>query len=107
MPLDGIWAASALLAKCSPDGVAAAATEGWMAEVVAPRSRRTESVPRPATSLPRSLMSRFSTGHLVMIVAGLLGLLLTVAVAPPAAERQPVPGAARHPAPRPPRRQAS
>ena len=47
-----------------------------MAEVVAPRSRRTESV-RPATSLPRSLMSRFSTGHLVMIVAGLLGLLLT------------------------------
>ena len=70
-----------------------------MAEVVAPRSRRTESVPRPATSLPRSLMSRFSTGHLVMIVAGLLGLLLTVAVLRRADERQPVAVAARDLAP--------
>ncbi len=70
-----------------------------MAEVVAPRSRRTESVPRPATSLPRSLMSRFSTGHLVMIVAGLLGLLLTVAVLRHADERQPVAVAARDLAP--------
>src|SRR6266705_2677739 len=72
---------------------------GVMAEVVAPRSRRTESVPRPATSLPRSLMSRFSTGHLVMIVAGLLGLLLTVAVLRHADERQPVAVAARDLAP--------
>src|SRR5918994_3768841 len=66
-----------------------------MAEVVAPRSRRTESIPRPATSLPRSLMSRLSTGHLVMIVAGLLGLLLTVAVLRRADDRQPVAVAAR------------
>src|SRR2546430_2478829 len=70
-----------------------------MAEVVAPRSRRTESVPRPATSVPRSLMSRFSTGHVVMIVAGLLGLLLTVAVLRRADERQPVAVAARDLAP--------
>src|SRR5215211_5118030 len=66
-----------------------------MAEVVAPRSRRTQSVPQPATSLPRSLMSRLSTGHLVMIVAGMLGLLLTVAVLRRADERQPVAVAAR------------
>src|SRR5829696_4873293 len=70
-----------------------------MAEVVAERSRRTESVPRPATSLPRGLMSRLSTGHLVMIVAGLLGLLLTVAVLRRADERQPVAVAARDLAP--------
>src|SRR2546430_15151727 len=72
-----------------------------MAEVVAPRSRRTESVPRPATSLPRSLMSRFSTGHLVMIVAGLLGLLLTVAGLRRADERPPGAVAARDLAPGP------
>ena len=70
-----------------------------MAEVVAPRSRRTERGPRPATSLPRRLMSRFSTGHLVMIVAGLLGLPLTVAVLRRADERQPVAVAARDLAP--------
>src|SRR5215218_7919901 len=70
-----------------------------MAEVVAPRSRRTQSVPQSATSLPRSLMSRLSTGHLVMIVAGLLGLLLTVAVLYCADERQPVAVAARDLAP--------
>ncbi len=70
-----------------------------MAEVLAPRSRRTENVPRPTTSLPRSLMSRLSTGHLVMIVAGLLGLLLTVAVLRRADERQPVAVAARDLAP--------
>src|SRR6266545_6510278 len=70
-----------------------------MAEVVAQNSRPTESVPGPATSLPRSLMSRLSTGHLVMIVAGLLGLLLTVAVLRRADERQPVAVAARDLAP--------
>ena len=65
-----------------------------MAEVVGPR-RRIDPVPSPAASLPRSLMSRFSTGHLVMIVAGLVGLLLTVAVLRRADERQPVAVAAR------------
>jgi Flp pilus assembly protein CpaB len=44
-------------------------------------------------------MSRFSAGHLVMIVAGLLGLLLTVAVLRRADERQPVAVAARDLAP--------
>jgi Flp pilus assembly protein CpaB len=73
-------------------GVATA--EGWMAEVVAPR-QRPDSLPRPTTSFSRSLMSRFSTGHLVMIVAGLIGLLLTVAVLRRADERQPVAVAAR------------
>jgi Flp pilus assembly protein CpaB len=60
-----------------------------MAEA-APRREATDAVPRPASSLPRSLLSRLSTGHLVMIVAGLLGLLLTVAVLRRADERQPV-----------------
>ena len=60
-----------------------------MAEA-APRPEAIEAVPRPPSSLPRSLLSRLSTGHLVMIVAGLLGLLLTVAVLRRADERQPV-----------------
>jgi Flp pilus assembly protein CpaB len=66
-----------------------------MAEVVGPRPKPVEPGPRPPTSLPRSLMSRFSTGHLVMIVAGLLGLLLTVAVLRRADEGQPVAVAAK------------
>lgn len=65
-----------------------------MAEV-APRPKRIDPVPRSATSLPRSLMSRVSTGHLVMIVAGLVGLLLTVVVLRRADERQAVAVAAR------------
>jgi pilus assembly protein CpaB len=69
--------------------------EGWMAEVVGPRPKRIDPAPRPTSSLPRSLVGRFSTGHLVMIVAGLLGLLLTVAVLRRADERQPVAVAAR------------
>jgi Flp pilus assembly protein CpaB len=60
-----------------------------MAEA-APRRDAIEALPRPASSLPRSLLSRLSTGHLVMIVAGLLGLLLTVAVLRQADDRQPV-----------------
>jgi Flp pilus assembly protein CpaB len=60
-----------------------------------PKPKPTEPAPRPPRSLPRSLLSRFSTGHLVMIVAGLLGLLLTVAVLRRADERQPVAVAAR------------
>jgi Flp pilus assembly protein CpaB len=66
-----------------------------MAEVVGPRPKRIDPLPRPATALPRNLLSRFSTGHLVMIVAGLVGLLLTVAVLRRADERQPVAVAAR------------
>lgn len=61
----------------------------------APRREAVEAVPRPASSLPRGLLSRVSTGHLVMIVAGLLGLLLTVAVLRRADERQPIAVAAR------------
>lgn len=70
-----------------------------MAEVVAPRSQRPDAAPRSAASLPRGLLSRFSTGHLVMVVAGLVGLLLTVAVLRRADERQPVAVAARDLAP--------
>src|SRR5262245_18370153 len=70
-----------------------------MAEVVGPRSKRPNPDPRSVASLPRSLLSRFSTGHLVMIVAGLVGLLLTVAVLRRADERQPVAVAARDLAP--------
>jgi Flp pilus assembly protein CpaB len=66
-----------------------------MAEVVGPRPKSVDPVPRPPRSLPRTLLSRFSTGHLVMIVAGLLGLLLTVAVLRRADEREPVAVAAR------------
>lgn len=68
-----------------------------MAEVVgpSPKPQPVDSVPRPTGSLPRGLMSRVSTGHLVMIVAGLLGLLLTVAVLRRADEREPVAVAAR------------
>jgi Flp pilus assembly protein CpaB len=68
-----------------------------MAEVVgrSPKPKPLDAVRPPTRSLPRSLMSRFSTGHLVMIVAGLLGLLLTVAVLRRADERQPVAVAAR------------
>jgi Flp pilus assembly protein CpaB len=68
-----------------------------MAEVVGPRPKpkSIDAVSRPSRSLPRSLMSRFSTGHVVMIVAGLLGLLLTVAVLRRADERRPVAVAAR------------
>src|SRR5919197_905740 len=65
-----------------------------MAEVVGPRPKRIDPVPRPAAP-PRGLTSRVSTGHLVMIVAGLVGLLLTVAVLRRADERQPVAVAAR------------
>ena len=70
-----------------------------MAEVAAPRSKRPDAVPRSGASLPRNLLSRFSTGHLVMVVAGLVGLLLTVAVLRGADERQPVAVAARDLAP--------
>ena len=70
-----------------------------MAQVVGPSRKAAARVPRPTASLPRSLLSRFSTGHLVMIVAGLVGLLLTVAVLRNADERQPVAVAARDLAP--------
>ena len=68
-----------------------------MAQVVRPKPhpKPTDPAPRPPRSLSRSLLSRLSTGHLVMIVAGLLGLLLTVAVLRRADERQPVAVAAR------------
>jgi Flp pilus assembly protein CpaB len=61
----------------------------------APRRDAIDALPRPPSSLPRSLLSRLSTGHLVMIVAGLLGLLLTVAVLRRADDRQAVVVAAR------------
>jgi Flp pilus assembly protein CpaB len=67
--------------------------------VVGPKPERIEPVARVATSLRRSLMSRLSTGHLVMIVAGLVGMLLTIAVLRGADERQPVAVAARDLAP--------
>ena len=67
-----------------------------MAQVAGPRPKPADPVPRSPSSLPRSLLSRFSTGHLVMIVAGLVGLLLTVAVLRKADERQPVAVAARN-----------
>ena len=70
-----------------------------MPEVVGPRSQHPDAVPRSAIALPRSLLSRFSTGHLVMVVAGLIGLLLTVAVLRRADERQPVAVAAQDLAP--------
>ena len=70
-----------------------------MAEVVAQRSQRPDAAARSVAALPRSLLSRFSTGHLVMVVAGLLGLLLTVAVLRRADEREPVAVAARDLAP--------
>jgi Flp pilus assembly protein CpaB len=64
-----------------------------MAQVVRPKP--SDPAPRLSRPLSRSLLSRFSTGHLVMIVAGMLGLLLTVAVLRRADERQPVAVAAR------------
>ncbi len=69
-----------------------------MAEV-APRPTGIDPVRRRSSSLPRSLLSRLSTGHLVMIVAGLIGMLLTVAVLRRADERQAVAVAARDLAP--------
>lgn len=69
-----------------------------MAEVT-PRPSGIEPVRRRSSSFPRSLLGRLSTGHLVMIVAGLLGMLLTVAVLRRADERQAVAVAARDLAP--------
>lgn len=69
-----------------------------MAEV-ASRSQRADAVPRSVGSRPRNVLTRFSTGHLVMVVAGVVGLLLTVAVLRRADERQPVAVAARDLAP--------